>query len=434
MEMTVRFARVRRCVLAGLSLLAVCCSEQQPAPAPAPPVIEGPWFSAWGAPQHARETPEGMSGSTVRMILVPSVGGTAVKVKLENTVGMAAVTFSGAYLGVAAVGAAVVPGSSKRLTFAGAHDLTLGPGVGAWSDPVPLDVSPRMRLAVSLEVESASDVSTHTLGLTTNYRAPGKHGADPEGAGFTPVDPMAQGTVVKAYPVYWVTDLDVAAPEMHGTVVAFGDSITDGRCSTTVGTEVQADLNQRWTDRLGVRLGELPPEQRRAVANAGIVGNRVIVAGGNGPTALQRLERDALDRSGVTHVIFFEGTNDIFADATAEAMIQAMQEIVDRVRVRKLKIIGVTVIPRGKPEAVLTTPRGYSAAHEQVRLAVNEWIRTPGHFDGVIDFDALMTGGGKAESGAEMIQEMYNCDYIHPNTAGYAAMGEFIDTALFAGP
>jgi lysophospholipase L1-like esterase len=108
-----------------------------------------------------------------------------------------------------------------------------------------------------------------------------------------------------------------------------------------------------------------------------------------------------------------------------------MQEIVDRVRARKLKIIGITLIPRGKPESVLTTPRGFTAAHEEVRLAVNEWIRTPGHFDGVIDFDALMTGGGKAETGAEMIQEMYNCDYIHPNTAGYAAMGEFIDLALF---
>ncbi len=396
-----------------------------------PALVDGPWFTAWAAPQHARETPEGMSDSTVRVVVLPSVSGERVKLKLENTVGMAPVTFSAAFVGLANGGGAVVPGTNQPLRFAGKPDVTLQPGTGAWSDPLPFAVKAYTRLVVSLDVESASDVSTHTLGLATNYRSPGRRGSDTSAFGFLPVEPIAGGTMVRAFPVYWVAALDVASPGLRGGIVAFGDSITDGRCSTTAGMSVEPDLNQRWTDRLAVRLAALPAERHKAVANAGIVGNRVTVPGGNGPTALERLDRDVLERAGTSHVIFFEGTNDIFADASAETLIAAMEQVIARVRARGLKIIGATVAPRGKPESVITTPRGLSAAQEQVRLAVNEWIRTPGNFDGVIDFDALLTGGGQAESGAEMIKPEYNCDYIHPNAAGYKAMGEFIDLALF---
>jgi lysophospholipase L1-like esterase len=284
---------------------------------------------------------------------------------------------------------------------------------------------------VSLDVETASDVSTHSLGLTTNYRAPGRRAADPSSAGLVPLEPIAAGTLVRAFPVYWVAALDVASPGLGGGLVAFGDSLTDGRCSTTTDMTVEPDLDQRWTDLLSLRLAELPLERRLAVANAGIVGNRVVVPGGNGPTAVERLDRDVLERSGTTHVIFYEGTNDIFANVTSEALIAGMREVVDRLRARNFEVIGATLLPRGKPDSVTTTPRGFTAAHEQVRLEVNRWIRAPGTFDAVIDFDALLTGGGPAESGAEMIKPEYNCDYIHPNPAGYAAMAAFIDLTLF---
>jgi lysophospholipase L1-like esterase len=373
-----------------------------------------------------------MNDSTVRMMVRPSVSGETLKIKLENTVGMAPVTFSGAFIGEAAGGGAVVAGTNRRLTFGGRPDLTLAPGAGAWSDPLPFAVQARQQLAVSLDVASASDVSTHTLGLTTNYRAPGRRASDPSASGLVPIDPMAAGTVVRAFPVYWVSALDVAAPGLRGGIVAFGDSITDGRCSTTTpDLTVEPDLNQRWTDLLALRLAALPPERHRALANEGIVGNRVVIPGGNGPPAVERLERDVLERAGTTHVIFYEGTNDIFASATAEQLIGAMQQVIDRVRAARLKIIGATLLPRGKPVSVTTTPVGFSAAMEAVRQEVNRFIRAPGTFDAVIDFETLFTGGGPAESGAEMIKPEFNCDYIHPNAAGYAAMAEFIDLSFF---
>ncbi len=391
------------------------------------------WVSAWTVAHNVRETPAGLADSTVRMIVRPTTSGRELRIRLENTVGTAPVTFSAAYVGVSDSGAAVAPGSNRALSFGGRPDLTLAPGAGAWSDPLPFDVVAFRRLTLSLDVASASDASTHTLGLATNYIAPGRHGADAGAAGYVPVPPIAQGTTPLAFPFYWVAAVDVLSPATAGTIVAFGDSITDGRCSTTTAGGsgvVVPDLYQRWTDVLAERLASLPAGRSKAIANEGIAGNRVVAAGGNGPTALDRLDRDVLDRAGATHVIFFEGTNDISGGATSATVIAGMQQVVDRVRARGLKIVGVTTIPRGRPASVAGA--GFDALQERYRLEVNDWMRTPGRFDGVIDFDALMAGGGKSPTGAEIIRPDYNCDYIHPNAAGYKAMGEAIDLGLFA--
>jgi lysophospholipase L1-like esterase len=417
--------------LIALAGLLIGCSDAEPDRV-GTTLVDGPWFTAWAAPHHAREAPEGLSDSTVRMLVRPSVSGETLKIKLENTVGRAPVTFSAAFIGVSEGGGAVVAATSRQLTFGGRPDLTLAPGAGAWSDPLPFAVEARQQLAVSLDVESAADASTHTLGLVTNYRGPGRRANDPSAAGLVPVEPIAAGTLVRAFPVYWVAALDVAAPGLRGGIVAFGDSLIDGRCSTTTpDLTVQPDLHQRWTDLLALRLAALPRVRHRALANEGIVGNRVVIPGGNGPTAVDRLERDVLERTGTTHVIFFEGTNDIFANATAEQLIGGMQQVIDRLRAARLKVIGATLLPRGKPVAVTYPPLGFSAAHEAVRQEVNRWIRAPGTFDAIIDFESLLTGGGPAESGAEMLKPEFNCDYIHPNAAGYAAMAELIDLSLF---
>jgi lysophospholipase L1-like esterase len=281
------------------------------------------------------------------------------------------------------------------------------------------------RLVVSLHVASASDISTHTLGLTTNYYASGNRAADASESGFTPVPPMAAGTTVPAFPFYWLAAVDVASPTAAGTIVAFGDSITDGRCSTTENDVVLPDKYQRWTDVLAARLASLPANEARAIANEAIAGNR-IVSGGNGPPGLQRIDRDVLERAGATHVILFEGTNDINGGATAAQVIAGMQQIIDRVHAKGLAIIGVTIIPRGRPE----TMAGWTPEREAHRLEVNAWIRTQAEFDGIIDFDRLMTGG-PVYAGSESIKPEFDCDYTHPNAVGYQAMGEFVDLGLF---
>ena len=382
------------------------------------------WFSAWTVSHNVRETAPALSSSTVRMIVRPTISGTSVRIKLENTLGQSPVAFSGAFIGVAGAGASVMPSTNTELSFNGGTSLTLAPGAGAWSDPVALDVKAFQRLAVSLNVASASDISTHTLGLATNYYAPGSLGAEASGSGFMPVPQRASGTMVDAFPFYWLAAVDVLSPLVSGTIVAFGDSITDGRCSTTENDVVMPDNYQRWTDVLAARLNSGPASEIKAIANEGIAGNR-IVSGGNGPPGLERLDRDVLERAGATHVIFFEGTNDIAGGATAAQVIAATQQIIDRVHAKGLSVIGVTIIPRGRP--VLT---GWTPDMEAQRVAVNGWMRTRANFDAIIDFDAVLKGG-PVYDGSESIKTEFNCDYTHPNAAGYQAMGEFIDLGLF---
>lgn len=382
------------------------------------------WFSAWTVSHNVRETAPALSNSTVRMVVRPTISGTSLRIKLENTLGRGPVGFSGAFIGVADAGASVVSSTNTKLTFNGATSLNLAPGAGAWSDPVALEVKAFQRLAVSLNVDSASDISTHTLGLTTNYHARGSRGADASGSGFMPVPQRAAGTMVDAFPFYWLAAVDVLSPLASGTIVAFGDSITDGRCSTTENDVVLPDKYQRWTDLLAARLNSRPSNEIKALANAGIAGNR-IVSGGNGPPGLERLDRDVLERASVTHVIFFEGTNDINGGATAVQVITATQQIIDRVHAKGLSIIGVTIIPRGRPALTAWTPD-----MEEQRVTVNAWIRTRANFDGIIDFDALLKGG-PVYAGSESMKVEFNCDSTHPNAAGYKAMGEFVDLDLF---
>jgi lysophospholipase L1-like esterase len=170
-----------------------------------------------------------------------------------------------------------------------------------------------------------------------------------------------------------------------------------------------------------------------AFANAGISGNRVLNRG-NGPSALERMDRDVFDRAGITHIVFFEGTNDLAGDFTAAQIIAGTQQVIDKAHARGIRIIGVTVIPRGRPAPTA----GWKAEHEVQRLALNEWIRAKASFDAVIDFDALMKNGPvvtQADGGqAPAIPAAWNCDGTHPNAAGYKAMGEFVDLGIFDRP
>jgi lysophospholipase L1-like esterase len=338
--------------------------------------------------------------------------------------------FSSAFVGVAEEGAAVIPGTNRRLTFqGGAETLTLAPDESAWSDPVRFEVKAFQRLAVSLDITSASDVSMDTLALVSTYRAMGHHAAEASGNGFASIPGNAPDSKVDEYPMYWLAALDVESPSAAGTIVAVGDSWIDGRCSTSEAGRVRPDLYQRWIDVVSARLAAERPKTPRAVVNAGIAGNRIIPGGGNGAPLLQRLDRDVLERAGATHVLFQQGMNDIGGGATAEQVTAAMQEVIDRVHARGLRIIGGTLFPLARPDRARWT-----APYDAQRLAVNEWIRTKARFDGVIDFDRLMSGGPVYE-GSQSLKPEFTCDDdVHPNAAGYRAMGNFVDLSIFDKP
>lgn len=389
------------------------------------------WYTAWQTSHNAAQTTPSMSGRTVRMLLMPSISGTHVRVKVENTMGTAPVTFSAAYIGVS-VGdsAGVKNGTNKQLTFDGQPGLTLAAGQGAYSDAIKFKVRAFEKVSLSLDVVSAVDISSHVVGLRINYSAPGPRAADASATGYEPL-PEIPALNSGQWPFYWVAALDVKSEDTPGSIVMFGDSITDGRCSTRDDALiVQPNLYQRWGDVLAQRLARGPEKYRKAVANAGIAGNRVLNRG-NGPSALERVHRDVLDRDGVTDVIFFEGTNDIAGGFTADEIIAGTSIIIDKVHAAGLKIFGVTVIPRGRPAPAT----GWTADNEKQRLALNTWMRTKAKFDGVIDFDKLMRGGPVVElvggGTAPQIPPAWNCDNTHPNAAGYKAMGEYINLKLF---
>jgi lysophospholipase L1-like esterase len=214
----------------------------------------------------------------------------------------------------------------------------------------------------------------------------------------------------------------VKSPSLTGTIVCFGDSITDGNGSLI-------DGHTRWPDVLRERLARLPASRSKSVVNEGISGNQIVVYPGlnppTSPTAIERMERDVLQRAGVTHVIFFEGSNDLARGATFQQITDGLTVIYTRARNAGLKILGATVIPRHNAAWRPTEMN-------PVRHAVNAWIRDQakpgGLLDGVIDFDALL----KDPTDPDLINPSYDSgDHIHPNSAGYLVMGNAIDLSLF---
>jgi lysophospholipase L1-like esterase len=242
------------------------------------------------------------------------------------------------------------------------------------------------------------------------------------------IDPAALSTASIS-----VTAVLVPAQPSNRLVVAFGDSITDGDGST-----VDADNN--WPNNLIRRIAKTSKPSTLAVANEGIVGNRLLRdADIFGVSALARFDRDALVLPGVTHIVLLEGINDIgFAGAkmdgqyladpaetpSAQDIINAYRQLISRAHARGIKVIGATITPC---EGV-DIPGYYSDAKESVRERVNKWIRTSGAFDGIIDFDAVARD---PDHPSRLLPKFASKDHLHPNDAGYKAMADSIDLNLF---
>lgn len=365
------------------------------------------WVGAWATSvQTAGRTGQfnsGFADETLRMIVRPQVGGTSVKLHFSNAYGEAALTIRSVHVGLRDVGAQIA-GTNLPVMFNGQPSISIPRGAKAVSDPVPLTVQGGQFLTVSFHLpEPTGPPTAHFWGLTTSYvSGVGDHAADPTANAF--------GRATTSW--FFLSGVDVLAPRVTGAVVTLGDSITDGTGSST-------DADTRWPDFLAARLRAEAGGSRLSVLNHGIGGNQILTDVGPSPatgeSALARFDRDVLAQSGVTDLVLLEGINDInLGRKTGEQVIAGIQQIVVRGKARGLNVLVGTLTPNGvQPE----------------RDKVNEWIRTSGAFDGVVDFDAAVRDPASPNNW----REGTSGDNLHGNDKGYELMGNAVDLALLRG-
>lgn len=385
------------------------------------------WVTTWAASPQA-PTPllpnpgnAGFANQTVRNIVFTSVAGSQIRIRLSNTFGKRAVTIGRVSVGIPLTGARLVPGTTHRVTFGGQASVTIPLGSEVVSDPVPLKVAPLEQLAVSVYLPGPAGRATyHRTAQQTGYIASGDQAGATSGAAYTTTD-------TSWYFLDGVLAHNTAAP---GTVVAFGDSITDGFQS-------QVGANARWPNDLARRLDAARGAGAPAVADEGISGNRVLRNSPcYGASALARFRPDALSQPGVKDVIVLEGINDIgFStnpgtgcsmpniSVTAAQIEAGYRQMISMAHAAGLKIFGATLTP-------FKGSAGWTPAGEATREAVNNWIRTSHAFDGVIDFARAVQDRFSPLS----LNPAYNSgDNVHLNDAGYQAMAGAINLALLGG-
>jgi lysophospholipase L1-like esterase len=353
----------------------------------------------------------GFNNQTVRMIARTSIGGQRLRIKVENAFGAPPVTIGAAHIALRAKDSEIVAGSDRAITFNGKAGCILSPGVERVSDPVDLKVPALADLAVSLYFSAETGPPTsHGTGLHTTYIS--KEGDS------TGQPAMADAATSLSY--YYLAAIDVEAPADARAVVTFGDSITDGTASTP-------NSNHSWPALLAARLAKNKKTATIGVANMGISGNRVLYDG-SGASALARFDRDVLSQSGVKWVMLLEAINDIGRVGTAtpeaptaEDLIAGYRQFIDMAHTHGIKVIGCTLTPY--VGAGYARPEG-----EAVREAVNTFIRTGGAFDAVVDFDAAT----RDSADPKRIRSAFDPgDHLHPNDAGYQAMADAVDLAIF---
>ncbi len=357
--------------------------------------------------------PIGAADETLRQTVHVSVGGSAARVAFSNEYGTEPLAVGAASVTIASTPGSMQPGTLRILQFGGKLSITIPPGATALSDAVALKVEPLSDLVVSifLPSQAMATVTEHTNAVQTNYRVAGNATQGPQLPGAVPF-----------YGYAFLKSVEVAAPRNAGTIVALGDSITDG-------THVTRDSNNRWPDELARRLQADRHTRDLGVLNEGIGGNRVL-HDGTGPNALARIGRDVFEQPGVRYLILLEAINDIGRAyqtsgpqdvVTADDLIAGYKQIIERAHEHGIKVFGATLTPY--------MGAGYaSPAGEAVRQAVNAWIRTAGHFDGTIDFEAAVRDPANP---AVFLPAADSGDHLHPGDAGYKMMGDAIDLSLF---
>ena len=374
----------------------------------------------------------GATDQTIRSIVKPDLWGSKIRVRFSNVFGNQPVTFNSVTVALQEYSANVVPGTMTQVTFGGQHGVTIPPGQEVFSDGVRLSWVNGSRdpgvqgrnLAISYSVEGSSGPMTYHSGANqTSF-------ITPAGSGDHTRDNDVFAFEFTTTSWFFVNDVDVMADEDTVVICAFGDSITDG-------THTTLNINDRWMNTLSRRLHNAYGD-KVSIVNEAIGGNRVVnpvvANAASGPAAVDRLDRDVLGLSGLTDVIWLEGINDIGAGHTTDAIIAGYQDVVARLHARGINVYA------GTPTSALGIS-GIDAGdngpgHDASRMVLNDFIRTSGIFDGVEDFDAATldpaTGNMRAEFLPNSQFTQLPWDYLHPNHAGYNAMGLVVDIGPFA--
>jgi lysophospholipase L1-like esterase len=346
----------------------------------------------------------GLSNNTLRQVVHATLGGSRLRVQFSNAYGNSAVTINTAHIAVSAGGSAIDPATDTALTFGGSSSVTINAGQEVYSDALDFNAAPLSNLTVSIYFgATSSNVTGHPRPRTTSYIQSGNA-----------VTATSMPSAVTTGHWYILSRIDLWLDDSYACVVTLGDSITNGTGSTTNG-------NNRWPDNLAGRLQADPDTVKVGIINQGIGGNTV-VSGGMGPTALVRFDHDVLGQPGVRWVIILEGVNDIGSmNQTAANLIAAYQQFIDKAHAHKILAYGVPILPFGGS--------GYdSTAHQTVRQTVNNWIRTSGQFDAVIDLDAAVRDPADPN---KLLAAYDSGDHLHLSVAGYQAMADAIDLDLF---
>ncbi|MEV5886968.1 SGNH/GDSL hydrolase family protein [Streptomyces sp. NPDC052020] len=361
-----------------------------------------------------------LDDSTVRQTIRTTIAGDRLRLRFSNAFGGAALPITRVSVALPAGGAAGVariePGTSRPVTFGGRPSAVVPTGAQMVSDPVHMKVPARTNLTVTVYLadgQASTSITSHPGSRTTSYLIKGDHTTATDLPGATGVDHW-----------YFLSGAETWAHPRAAAAVMLGDSLTDGRGSTT-------NANNRWPDLLQDRLAATAPTAHVAVVNQAAGGNRVL-NDGLGPNVLARLDRDVLARSGARWLLVFEGVNDLGTAQATEAaqrrtaadLIVAYRQIVTRAHAQGLRVYGATLTPFGRNQ-MYDDPGG---VREAARQRVNDWIRTSGTFDAVIDFDRAV----RDPDAPARLHPLYDeGDHLHLNPAGYAALARAVPAGLF---
>jgi len=371
---------------------------------------------------------------SLRLIVHTSAGGTKVRIKISNTYGDGSLLIGGAHIARRSAAAEIDPRSDRMLKFQKKSSTTVAAGSMVVSDPVEMDVPALSDLAVSLFLPQRTEAKTsHSMAKQTSY-------VSPETGDSTAAVNFPVGKTIHSWP--FLTGVDVEASPGAAAIVAFGSSLTDGDGTT-------ADTNGRWPDVLAERLQKgAGGKAEIGVLNEGIIGNRLLhdspkgadnpFGAGLGQAGLARFERDVLAQAGVRYVIVGLGINDILFPAfqftppnekvSAEDIIAGYRQVIARGHRKGVHVIGTTNPPFENSAFEGLVTAFYTSEREAIRQKVNDWIRSNGEFDGVVDLDAVLRDPSHP---TQLLSAYDSGDHLHPNNAGCIAEGNAVSLALF---
>lgn len=413
--MNVKIKSLKWLVLLNLLLLMTGCTINKASVKTADKKEVQNFTGTWATAQmlvepHNMAPAPGLAQNTLRQIIKVSVGGRKVRLRFSNLFSNQPTVLKSVSIAKVIEAPTVDAKTQKTLSFKGNPQIILAANEEVFSDVIDFELKPGQLLAITIHYgEVSSTVSGHPGSRTTSYILEG--------------DQMQNehfSAAVKTDHWYSIMGVDIIAGKKESNVVCLGNSIIDGRGSGT-------NKQNRWTDILAARLNSNKNTAHIGVLNLGIGGN-CVVKGGLGPTALNRFDRDVLSQKGTKWLIILEGINDIGgirkeedAPITAKEIIEAYKIMIDKAHAKGIKVFGATILPFEKSF--------YDAPFkQQARDIVNQWIRTKGNFDAVIDFDKEMASGIGSKT---ILSDMHDGDFLHPNEKGYQRMGEVIDLGLF---